>query len=540
MKKTKLVMVALAALALTACGGGTNTSSSTGNKEIQVKLYKAGWGEDWLTKEIEAFQTTYKDEGYTVKLVESASTVPETSEGEIETPSGRKKNEIDLYFTGNVSINNVISKSKSILRTSDKTLLEGMDEILDEPAIGLDKKEETAKIKDRLYSGFDQMIRYNGSVSAWDGKAFFLPWATSATSLLVNPAILSTNNLAVPLTSNELISAIKTIADKTATTGVYPYVWAGGNASGYWNFLFSTWFAQYQSLDGFNKFLALTPETGTSKDNGYDVYNDQGILESLKAMDDVLDLNYAPDGSASAIHTEAEHSFLTGKAAFMMNGDWLYNEMKSEYATEAKAMQIVKTPILSSIGTECGLTDKELHTVVEAIDNGKAFNEITGISALKEAGYERIKNARNIYNCLGTSHQILIPSYADAKEGAKLFVRFLLSEDGCRIFRNNAFGSLPFTYTKKDTDSTSVFQASDDALLNGGKATAFFNEQYSYSEIRTSANVLTFNYPTWVAPTTFKAVLQDKTGTLTAQHIYETEAKYEKDNWSSYLAYIGA
>jgi ABC-type glycerol-3-phosphate transport system substrate-binding protein len=538
-KSKKILVVALAALCLAGCNKTTTTSNDGGSKEIQVKLYKAGWGEDFLTAEIAAFQEAYKEEGYTVNVVESSSTISESTEGEIETPTGRKKNEIDLYFTNNVSINNIISKSKSILRTSDTTLLEDMDEILDEGAIGADKKEESVKIKDRLYNGFDPMIRYNGSVEAWQGKAFTLPWATSACSLVCNPAVLSADGLTIPLTSNELISDIQTVAAKSGSTGIYPYSWAGSNASGYWNFLYATWFAQYQTIEGYNKFLALTPETGTMKDNGYDVYNDKGILEALKAMDDVLDINYSKDGSTEEMHIDAQHDFLSGKSAFMINGDWLYNEMKAQYADEAKAMQIVKTPILSSIGTECGLTDAELHTVVAAIDAGTAFADIKGVSALTEASYNRIQNARNIYDCLGASHQILIPSYADAKVGAKLFVRFLLSQDGCRIFRNNAYGSLPYRYDLASTDSTCVFQASDDALLNGGKATAFFDEQYSYSELRTKDTILNFNYPSWVSPYTFKSMLIDQTDKLHAQYMYEKEASYEKDNWAAYLSAAG-
>jgi ABC-type glycerol-3-phosphate transport system substrate-binding protein len=538
MKKMTLLgigLTALAALSLVGCGHSTQAG---GGSVIQVKLYQAGWGREWLDAEITAFEKAYSAEKYTVDVVESTSKVPETTEGEIETATGKNKNQIDLYFTSNVSINRVISKSKNILRSSNEVLLESFDDILGEGAIGSDRVEEKTTIKDRLYNGMDPMIRYSGDISNWTGKAFTLPWATSATSLIVNPKILADDGLSVPLTSDELITDVQAVAAKTATTNIYPYTWAGNNASGYWNFLFATWFAQYQTLAGFNKFLATTPDTGTMKDNGYDVYHDQGILESLKVMTSLLNLDYSPDGSANMLAPEAQHQFLAGKAAFMVNGDWLLNEMKTEYATEAKAMQIIKCPVLSSIGTEAGLTDAELHTVVAAIDDGKAFSDLSSIVALTQANFDRIKVARGVYNSLGASHQILIPSYSDAKDAAKLFVRFILSQDGCRIFRENAYGSLPFRYDQGDTSGLSTFEQSDLKVLNNGDSTTFFNELYSYSPLRVAANLLTFNYNSWISPTTFKAVLLAK-GAFTAQHMFDQEYQYEKDNWSTYVSYLG-
>jgi ABC-type glycerol-3-phosphate transport system substrate-binding protein len=539
-KQSLILAAVLMVGALSSCGQPTASSGSsdTGNKEIQVKLYKAGWGQEWLDATIAKFQEAYKAEGYTVNIVESSSTVIASSESEILTASGKKKNPIDLYFTSNVSINNLIYKSKSVLRTSDTTLLEDMDDILDSKAIGFDKQEEAATIRSRLYQGFDSLLTYRGSVSAWQGKDFTLPWATSGTSLLVNPAVLAKYGVEVPLTSNEFVQAIQKIATAGKADGVYPYAWAGGNASGYWNYLFGTWFAQYQGLSGYKDFLALNPASGTTKDNGYDVYNDLGMKESLNAMRSILNLDYSADGAVSMQHLEAQHDFLEGKAAFMINGDWLLNEMKSEYSTEAKSCKIVKAPLLSSIGKEAGLSDEQFHQVIAAIDSGKTYAETKAmVSGLSEDNFKRISEARDLYSCLGSSHQILIPSYADAKVGAKLFVRFLLSEDGCRLFHNTAYGNLPFTFSAKEGDSSSVFEDADAAFLKKGKSMAFNIEDMGASEIRSKANVLLFNHPSWASPSTFKSMMIDST--LTGDTVYTKEAEYVKSNWSSFIQYAG-
>jgi hypothetical protein len=147
MKKMTLLgigLTALAALSLVGCGHSTQAG---GGSVIQVKLYQAGWGREWLDAEITAFEKAYSAEKYTVDVVESTSKVPETTEGEIETATGKNKNQIDLYFTSNVSINRVISKSKNILRSSNEVLLESFDDILGEGAIGSDRVEEKTRSK---------------------------------------------------------------------------------------------------------------------------------------------------------------------------------------------------------------------------------------------------------------------------------------------------------------------------------------------------------------------------------------------------------
>ena len=96
----------------------------------------------------------------------------------------------------------------------------------------------------------------------------------------------------MPLTSDEFVAAIEKISTHTAADGVYPYSWGGSNAPGYWAFLFETWFAQYSGAEKYVKFQKCEPETGTIKENGYEVYNDQGILKSLEAMYPIFQQKY--------------------------------------------------------------------------------------------------------------------------------------------------------------------------------------------------------------------------------------------------------
>lgn len=509
------------------------------NKTIKVKIYKAGWGDEWLTTMISAFEKTYAAEGYKVEVVESSSTVPTTTEQELLL--GPAKNDVDLYFSGQTSIPTVLSRTKKVLKSDAAPLLYSFDTILDEPCIGANKLAEKETLRSRMFGGYDVHYRYKGDMSQWNGKCFNLSWANNAVGLFVNPAVLANYNLDIPLTSNEFVADLKTISAKSATTKVYPYAWAGNNAPGYWQYLYNSWFGQYSSIDNFNKWLSLDNDNVT---DGYKVYEDQGILESLKAMHDTLNLDYSENGATNMTHLEMQDRFLTGKAAFVVSGDWLLNEMSAEYLDEAKACKMMKAPILSSIGTEIGVTDADLHTIVKGIDDGENDATIKAkVSALTDEGLARVRSARKVYTSIGVDHQVLVPSYSDALTAVSYFLRFMYSTDGCRIFHSKARGTLPFSYTQnaEEIASDSTFQKSIRDVTENGQG-LIVDEDPSLSVIRSKSGMLSWNAPAWRSATTWKSVMlgiSKSDATYDPQAMYTGEAAYDKDQWSTYLSYAG-
>jgi hypothetical protein len=152
------------------------------NKTVKVKLYKAGWGEDWLKEMITAFEKTYSAEGYKVEIVESSSTVPTTTQQELLL--GPAKNDIDIYFSGQTSIPTVLSRTKKVLKSEATPLLYSFDTILDEPCIGSSKLPEKETLRSRMFGGYDAYSKYNGEMTQWDGQTFQLSWANNAVGLL--------------------------------------------------------------------------------------------------------------------------------------------------------------------------------------------------------------------------------------------------------------------------------------------------------------------------------------------------------------------
>ena len=61
----------------------------------------------------------------------------------------------------------------------------------------------------------------------------------------------------------------------------------------------------------------------------------------------------------------------------------------------------------------------------------------------------------------------------------------------------------------------------------------------SLSIVRSNSGMLYFNHPNLIQPATFRNMILDTTGELTAEKMYEMEKEYAKQNWSTWAAYIG-
>lgn len=540
-KLIALLLVFVMAVGLFAgCGGssagGNASDDSTGAKKLVIKFFKGGYGEEWLRVMADAFEEAYKDEGYQVELDIKASGSGSVAEQELKL--GPEKNDVDLYFASSVSIHNVLNYSKKVMREDNVPLLEPLNDIYNAPAVGADKQPESKTIAERTFAGFEDSYLYKGTNEAWKDKIFNLSEFASSTGLFANTKVLEKYGVSVPNTTDEFTAAVQTISQKGAADGVYPFTWAGNNAPGYWFYLWYNWFAQYSGVEAFNNWVATMPASGDVKNDGWQVYEDKGILEAFKAMEPLMELDYAADGAVNFTHTEAQHYLMVGEAAFMVTGDWLLSEMKQDYFQEASTdVQMVKTPVASVIGQELGITDAQLSQAVSMIDEGKSDSDIiAAISGLTEEGAQRIRAARGIYSSIGGELQIMIPAYGDAKDIAKLFVQFLYSEDGCRIIRDNAYALVPVTCESYEVSEHTSFLDSVVKTFDNGEATAIFMN-INNSVVRATSGMLEFNYSSFCLPNTFKSMMMDES--ITAQYIYDTELKYVKDNWANWVAYAG-
>lgn len=544
----KLICTALSVwmlmLPLGACGnGGKAAPTNPDGSYVQVKkcivaYNSSGYGNSWLKAAEAAFEKTYAAEGYDIELKISYNN---ENNAALEIGKGPEKNDVDLYI-GAGDMERVLDASKKTMRDGGAVLLDLSDTVWNQPAVGLNKQEETKTIAER-YLLDTEYLYYDGAIEEFHGGIYALPLTIGSCGIVLNPVVTEKYGYGLdnlPRTTDEFNAMCFAIEENTEETGVYAYAWPGGNASGYIAYLFYEYFAQYSGKEAFMNFVKTIPESGDILKDGWMVYEDKGILEGLRAMDPIMKPQFSPPGSASMTHLEAQHEVLVGNAAFIMNGDWVLNEMEEQYYAEASQCVMMNTPVLSVIGTECGITDAQLSQAVGLIDEGKTNGEIiAAIPGLDETETQRIRDARNIYSCGDKTVRggACIPAYADGKDVAVLFLRFLCSEDGCQIIRDEAYNMAAFSCDSYSSKGDTVYMDSVVANINPG-AGEYISMDAGLSVVRANSGMLPFNHPAVVSPQTFRAVIMDTTGTLTPEYIYESEKNFARSQWSQWASYV--
>ncbi len=556
MKNLKKILSLVLALLMVAsimagCGGTSKPVETTpdggyaqGNTAI-VKYNSSGYGHAWLEKAAEVFNEMYKEEGYKVEL---QIALDSGENAQLEIGKGPDKNDTDLYMNAN-GVEAMLDASKKTMRDGGSVLVDLTEVLWNKPAINAKKEEESKTVAER-YLLDEEYLYYQGAREEFHGGIYALPMSIGSCGIILNPAVTEKYGYGLdnlPKTTDEFNAMCAKIAETSAETGVYAYSWPGANASGYITYLFFEYFAQYSGKEAFMNFVKTKPSSDATiddiRENGWKVYEDKGILEGFKAMEPIMKPEFSPPGSVSMDHLTAQDKLLTGQAAFMMNGDWLLNEMEelqAEYYEAAANCVMLNTPILSVIGVECGITDAELSQAVTMIDEGKANADIiAAIPGLDEAETQRIRDARNVYGCGEKSvlAGAMIPAYSDGRDVAILFLRFLLSEDGCQIVRDEAFNIPAFATESYASKGNTRYMESVIANINPGQG-EYVAMDSQLSIVRANSGMLYFNHPSMVQPTTFRSMITDTTGELTAQKMYENERDYAKSQWSVWAAYI--
>lgn len=555
MNMKKILSLALALLmlvgVLAGCvgGGGNEAGGETTDsgdfaqiKKAIVAYNSSGYGDTWLRKSAEEFNKMYADEGYEIELKISYGN---ENNATLEIGKGADKNDTDLYL-GAGNLEKVLDASAKTMRGKGAVLVDLTDVVWNKPAIGLNKQEEDKPISERFLLD-KEYLYYDGVKEEFHGGIYCLPTTMASCGIVLNPAVTEKYGYGLdnlPKTTDEFNEMCKKIMETSADTGVYAYAWPGGNASGYITYLFFEYFAQYSGKEAFMNFVKTAPHTGATVEeiaaDGWKVYEDRGILEGFKAMEPIMKPEYSPAGSASMTHLEAQHEVLVGNAAFIMNGDWVLNEMEEEYYAEASQCIMMNTPILSVIGVECGITDAELSKAVGMIDEGKTNEEIiAAIPGLDDAETTRIRDARNIW---GRGESTIragaaIPAYANGRDVAILFLRFLCSQDAAQILRDEAYCMSAYACDSYASKGDTVYMDSVVANMNPGHGQSISMDA-SLSIVRANSGMLYFNHPMVIQPVTFKNMILDTTGEMTAEKMYENEKAYAKSQWSVWAAYI--
>ena len=430
MKLSKVLAVSLAGvstLSMVACGGKGPGKTPVANNASTLELVV--WNAGGLKEMFEKIETAFeaKNPGVDVAL-------RMTTTSEVKDIHNDPNNTVDLYM----------SPFDSFLNYKDE--LEPLNDVLEMSIDGV-------KVGDKVSS---QAVK---AMSDDNGNVYALPYYNAINGLYYNATAFADAGYALPKTTDELISLSKNIISDNKTPFIY--------YADYWMYLSDVWMAQYAGVEAYSNYwkAIYTNEDGTTEANSPKVFKEN---TAKRASYSVLYELLAPAkavyrGTLSLTNTYSQTYFLQGKALMIPNGSWMENEMRN--AQSSINVGLMKTPVLSALGTKLGLgSDEELSAIVAYVDGDATEEQAAFAESVDASIVETVREARNLYFSELSQYHSIIPADAVAKEAAKDFLAFYYSDEALTIMESYG-GLLPASYSdgakrKTSNDSLSFFMKS--------------------------------------------------------------------------------
>ena len=431
------IVIAFSCFVASGCGGKVNSSDP---QALELFIYSAGYGHTWLEKILEEF----KEEEWVKEKYPELTTSLKVSELEAEASTllqdeTGKANPYEIIF-GQV-LNKYMGKNGKVEDLTEKvynTLVPG------ESVYYKDKMLQSAR-----KSNIDPSVE-----QGQDPIYYTASYASGMTGMIYNADRLSAMGFSVPNTTDELVNIMKTIKERNSSANklsgyTKTYSMVTYTVSTYVNYLFYTWWAQYQGSEEFANFF----KGYDSEMNSYGptVLAQQGRLKSLEVVEQIMskDNGYTliEEDTSRFAYRAAQGKIITGNAVFMANGDWFDNEMRGTVLNE-ETVKLMRTPIVSKIieKTPSIANDAELSALITAIDAGVTAIDGNGYSVTQE-DYDTILKARVCVYTIGPGHNAVVPKIAAGKEVAYDFLRYLATDKANEIYiRETKGASLPFEY----------------------------------------------------------------------------------------------
>ncbi len=469
-------------LLLAACGGDDDDDDDdiiVSETVVNVRVYKGGYGTNWIYELAEKFEETYADKGYKINIMKPSSDIQGTVvENELSVGGGG----IDLYIAGNVVEKNVYN------------YVEDLTELVwNQKPIRFDGTEEDVLYKDKIADGMEEY-------SMIDGKNYSAFYMTGANGMVINTKKLAMYGLSIPKTSDELIACFDTIATGKGTSmgdstesNIYPTTFLA-SANGYPSTYWYTALAQYLGYEEYQKFISLDNNGENMVADGYKLYENEKIIDVNELMFNIFDEMYATNGvkTQNVVTAQSKIMLPDQGAVFYICGDWFLNEETKDYKNYLNDIAFSKFPVISALGTELfgagtslGLSDadadKLLSYIVGLADENKSASEIVSLVknqkgyTITEAQAKRIIEARGIYYNRGVEHTAYITKNSKSKDVAALFLRYIASDDAAQLVLDEANGTTCFS-SNVEANSQYAFVNQAAEVIKSNSATAIFRQ----------------------------------------------------------------
>lgn len=540
MKKIVTLMIAgvLALSAFVCTGCAPKSGLESGDNVVNVKVLSTGYGTSYIYALKEKFEEAFAEEGYKINVL-----------APLEDLTGAKiiqeiyANDVtaDLYFT-NAS---AITFGESDLGM----MIESLDDVYSSKPIGFDGKEEDVTIREKLNA---TKISYG---ETFEGVSYTLPYVAGYSAMAVNTKLLSDPAIdaEIPVTTNEFFKVYEKIMAITNETNIRPMTYSvSGN--GYPTVAVNTWQVQYGGMDEYKVFYSFENEDGSLMDcrktdcdgsncNGHawEVFNSEAVLEALTAFYTQLDYNTAALGSSSQGFTAAQQQLMTGSAAFMNNGSWMLNEERDRHKDYLNDVSFMRIPLLSSIGikmfgqeTKYNLSDDKceevLSTIAKNADLNKNVDEIKNIVKsscgvdVDETDIKKVCEKRGYIDNVSGSPAVLSKK-AQNKDLAKIFLRFIASNDAGKVFAESSYNLSPWSINAFENSELSWLRDLMDIYNN--QYTSTFSQKDATGFRRDLG--LPVLYP-WAGDVVSNKILEQNF----KFSIYDDNTKQIKGNYSQY------
>ena len=449
MKIRKLLAVSLAATMISSVGfatgcGPARRGVSTDEGTINVAWRVQGYGTGFVTEVAEAFNTLYKDEGYKVNLLEPDPTLTgrtALSEMRLGMMTG-----VDIYMPEVVNVQDVLDEEFGIC-------VEDLNNLYDSTYINFDGTEGSEPLKNS--------VRNSGKYLIMDEEQenYYGYGATMTTrGIVCNTKLLAKYGITeMPRTTDELFDAYDAIYNGangrggTSETGIYPTTWGGDTAAAYAINSLYTNLAQMLGSEAYDEFFMMDSllKEGSNLAEGYKMYENEAIKDVLEVFIQQYDTAYSTIGSIGQDHHTAHSRIITGKAAFMTDGEFFLNEVRANYSQYLNDVTFINFPVMSKLGVNLKLDgsgqdaekcDDILSAIIAGVDSGKdnatIKSEVKTAFAVEldeETQIERVRDARSIAYTDGVGWGWYITKGTEKKEICELFFRMLASPDAARI-----------------------------------------------------------------------------------------------------------
>ena len=500
------------AMPLVGCTAKAAPNTAT---DLEIQYWSAGFGSDYMYKIVDEFKKIRPDINVHLTAEASVNIVPLYSAPE--------KNTVDLYMA---PIHTYLAYTE---------YLEPLDELLTRKNEG-----ETLTIGEKVGTTQEWMREEGG------GNLYVIPYATTVNGLVYNADIFEREGYSVPRTTNELIALAEEIQDDVdpATGKNYvPFIFYND----YWTYIIHPWLAQMEGVDDYFKIWSATyvDDEDSEYPNDIRAFNDYRSPQEMgtrygSARYEVMNVMYkllSPAantyyGTKLMSHTDAQTRFLAGQAVMMPTGSWLENEM--EDSPNSPNVRMMKTPVMSALGTKIGISEAQLAAAVAYVDGEATEAETRIAEALRPDQLEAVRNARSIMYTDATQHTAFIPSYSIAKDAAKDFLTFYFSDDAMKIMSDTTQLPAPirFDHETIDTSGWSDFEKENFVL----------SQQYTpvYRVLRSQFFYMTgmmslYHYD----PCDYFVFSQNASDMWNLERYIEEECDYWSENWLTLLSTAG-